>query len=267
MRSKGFITYLLLSALSLLLITLDLTDRVSALKDFLHYILFPSPQIAIKAVSETKKLGGNLTDIVRVFEKNRELRQRIEQLKYFEAQYKFLQKENDILRSLVGFSKTTERKMIPALVISRDPSRWFSTVIIDRGINDGIKPDMPVVAVSRKSIGLIGRTIESGDNFSKVMLITDPLSYVPAKISRSGEMCIVSGRERAELVIEYLSPGSDVRLGDQVVTSGIGEVFPGGIPVGLVGGRMVQGKTYFFQAPMEPEIKSGNIDKVLVITK
>jgi rod shape-determining protein MreC len=267
MKSKALITYLLLSALCLILITLNLTDRIGALRNFVSYVLYPTPYLAAKAVMETRKLGGNLSDIINVFEENKELSHKIEQLKFYEAQYRFLQKENASLKAMLGLSRQEHGRMVAASVVSRDPVNWYGTVIIDKGLSSGIMPDMAVVAVSGRSMGLVGRTVETGGGFSKVMLISDPLSYVPVKILRNGETCVAAGLGRAQLLLDYLSPGSDIRLGDGVITSGIGEIFPAGIPVGAVSGGVSQGKTYFFRAAVIPEVSPGEIDKVLVIVK
>jgi rod shape-determining protein MreC len=95
----------------------------------------------------------------------------------------------------------------------------------------GVSRDMPVIGAD----GLVGRTQDVGQVSSRVLLITDPLSRVPVIIERTGQAGLAAGRNQPTLVlIDRVGPDLPLRVGDRIVTSGDGGVYPPGVPVGVV---------------------------------
>lgn len=99
------------------------------------------------------------------------------------------------------------------------------------GAAAGVARDMPVIGAD----GLVGRTQDVGQISSRVLLLTDPLSRVPVIVERTGQAGIVAGRNQPTLVlIDRVGPDLPLRVGDRIVTSGDGGVYPPGVPVGVL---------------------------------
>jgi rod shape-determining protein MreC len=170
---------------------------------------------------------------------NAELRVQLQRQSEFE-------RENGRLRGLLAFQQTALWKMRAARVIARDPANWWRNVQIDLGRRDGIRADATVLTAE----GLVGRISEVSETRSRVVLIGDANCRVAAMVLEPA----APGRGRAEptvvdqgvittgasaldeSVVElgFLSKASQVRPGQEVRTSGLGGIFPKGIPIGHV---------------------------------
>lgn len=155
-------------------------------------------------------------------------------------------RENEHLRDMLDLKKTEKRRLIAAEVTSRgDSSGWWQSISIGKGTDDGVRPGMAVISVA----GLVGRVADSvGKHSSDVLLLTDGTMKASCRIQRSGLTGVLCGRGvalsgRAELEMiapadpfkmTYIDKDGDVVEGDEVVTSGLGGVFPEGILVGYV---------------------------------
>ena len=111
--------------------------------------------------------------------------------------------------------------------------------------------------------GLAGRVLECGSHSSKVLLISDPLSSVSVSISRTGEQGLVQG-QGSFLTVEYLDLASDAKPGDEVVTNGLGGIFPQGIPVGVLT-QVEVSASGFRRGILKPSVSLNRIREVLVL--
>lgn len=147
-----------------------------------------------------------------------------------------MQDENDELRQMLDLKKTqVDLTLIAASVSAKDPSGWYSTFTIDKGISDGIKEDQPVVNSNRELIGRIGRT---GDNWAEVVTLLDPQASIGAMVKRSGAIGILEGntelRYSNKSRFGYLSRDTDITTGDYLETSGQGGIYPKGLIIGKI---------------------------------
>lgn len=177
------------------------------------------------AVTPRKVLGKQLADLQ---EENQRLRLQLKQAGV-------IARENDRLRAALNWKKQTRWEVSLARVIGRDPSNWRQVILIDRGARDGVTENMPIVA----NEGLVGRVSSVGMTRSQVVLIGDPKCKVGAMIESTGEAGVVetgkSGALGRDIVaLNYIAGDSELKPGDRVLTSGLGTVFPKGIPVGTV---------------------------------
>ncbi len=128
-------------------------------------------------------------------------------------------------------SERTSKKQLIAKIISDSASPTKNIVAIDKGKNDGAFVGQNVIGIK----GLIGQVIETTFVSSKVILINDTSHNVPGEINRTGEKVIVSGtKDKNKLEIDFLDVNTDIRVGDIVSTSGLGERFKAKIPIGKV---------------------------------
>ena len=138
--------------------------------------------------------------------------------------------ENYRLSHLLEMRSRVGTEALAAKVIGKDATNWFRTILIDRGANEGIQRHMAVVTTE----GLVGRVVDVTAIAARVQLITDPESTVGILIQRSRIAGIAAGSQEGTVQIKYLPLMADVVAGDRVITSGMGGIFPKGIPLGRI---------------------------------
>ncbi len=202
-------------------------------------------------------------NLINVSKRNRQLLAEVARLQHDKNQMMELLLENDRLRQLLGFKAKMPLTMLPAQVVSRDPTNWFKTVVINKGKQDGITLKSTVVT----HVGLVGHVIELSDTAAKVLLITDFASRVSVLVQRTRAEGILAGVGKDISQIEYLSRLADVRAGDVIVSSGLGGVFPKGLKVGGVIKVRKQDYGLFQEVKVAPAADLSRLEEVLVIPK
>lgn len=180
-----------------------------------------------------------------------------------------LRRENQALREQLGFAQTLSYRYIPARVIARDPGNIFSTIVIDRGSRHGVHAGMPVVAYQGGLQGLVGRVVLAAALTSTVQPLTDPDSYVAARLADSrfdGLICGSAGRA-GSLTMSYVKKLAlqEVQYGELVITSGMGQVFPEGIHIGRVREMRAKGYEASLELEVEPIVDFSRLEYVFVI--
>jgi rod shape-determining protein MreC len=166
-----------------------------------------------------------------LLEDNRRLRTESLVLTAQTRQMASLRADNTRLRALLNSSALLQDDILAAelIGISPNPSRHF--VMLDKGERDGVFVGQPLIDAQ----GLMGQVIEVGPFSSRVLLITDSRHALSVQINRSGVRGIIEGiGELDQLELRHISATTDVREGDLLVTSGLGDRFPEGYPVAVV---------------------------------
>jgi rod shape-determining protein MreC len=165
---------------------------------------------------------------------NQALRRENEKLKFQVLQSEEIARENARLRQLAGWQAKESWRLKLANVVLRDPANWWRTIEIDLGSRDGIKTNMPVMSME----GLVGRVSAVKLTRSQVVLVGDPncrISAVVENETRDTGVIGASGPLDGTLVeMSYLSRNADLKPGQRVSTSGLGGIFPKGIPIGRI---------------------------------
>ncbi len=169
--------------------------------------------------------------------------------------------ETQRLQGLLAMRETWRAEFVAARVVGKDATNWFKTILIDRGSQAGLRRNLPVVAPD----GLVGRVVEVTPSTAKVQLITDPVSASGALMQRTRVTGIVVGNLDAGLRVRYLPLLADVVAGDEVVTSGMGGVFPKGIPVGRVTAVERKSGALFQEATLQPRVDFARLEEVLIL--
>ena len=169
------------------------------------------------------------------------------------------------LRHALDYRQRSVFRLVPAEVITRDASTWWRTVTINRGTADGIEGDMPVVTDE----GLVGKTTTVSANISIVLLVSDENCRVAAKVESSHEQGIVTGERVAGtltplLDLNFLNKQANLQPGQKAVTSGVGGVFPAGLPIGSVQSFSV--RALDGQARITPAVDLSHLEDVFVVT-
>ncbi len=147
-----------------------------------------------------------------------------------------LEEENATLRRALDFKQRSKYKLVPARVIARESGSWWSQILIDRGEDDGIEADMPVLT----EVGVVGKTTIVSKRSAYVLLLADENCKVAATIEGARDQGILSGAristsQAPELLIRFLPKSAEAKPGQKVYTSGVsGGVFPSGILIGTV---------------------------------
>lgn len=193
---------------------------------------------------------------------NKKLRKEIDLLTAQLTELKEALQENERLRGLLSFKQRIAPKSIPALVIGRDPSNWSSTLLINKGRRDGLEVNMPVISFK----GVVGKTAEVGPTLTKVILITNPDFRIGAIIQRTREEGLIYGTvDKKVCVMKYLPRESKVRVGDLVVSSGLGGIYPKGLLIGKVTGISEDLSQLYKNAYIVPAVNLSQLEEVLVI--
>lgn len=177
-----------------------------------------------------------------------------------------LEMENRRLREVLNLKERRWPRALAAHVSGRDPQRWFQEIVIDKGQDDGVAIDDPVVAVLGEREALVGRVVDAGAHVAKVMLIQDSLSAVAAGIQgNKAEDGIIEGTNGHDLMLKYMNRGSAVKIGDHVTTSGLGSAFPEGISIGWVEDISLDPRQLFLQARVRPALSASKLRLVLIL--
>ncbi|RCU49839.1 rod shape-determining protein MreC [Corallincola holothuriorum] len=146
-------------------------------------------------------------------------------------QFAQLKQENERLRALLGSSKrSTVRKMV-AEVFAVNSDRYSLQVVIDKGSFDGVYVGQPVLDHE----GVVGQIEDVGSTTSRVILIGDSLHSIPVRVHRNDVRAVLNGTgEVDKLALQYVAHSTDVRIGDLLISSGLGGRFPEGYPVAKV---------------------------------
>lgn len=173
-----------------------------------------------------------------------------------------LESENMRLRELLGSSFRLQERVQVAELLSVDLDPFYQHVIIDKGETFGVYEGQPVL----DSLGVMGQVAEVSQFSSRVVLLTDPSHSIPVQIVRNGLRAVVTGRGLGEnLQMEFLPHNADVRVGDLLVTSGLGGRFPVGYPVGkVISVNFPQGKS-FAEISVSPAARLATSREVMLV--
>jgi len=172
----------------------------------------------------------HIKELEGVREENRRLHQEVMELSLRNFWLNEEHLENSRLRELLGFKSQLEQKVIPTHVVAKDPNRRYFSVLINKGSQEGLKRNMPVVNMH----GLVGKIVDVSARSSVVQLMIDPSFRASAKDQRSRVFGIIKPGSGFTLRLDNVPLSEDVKIGDQVISSGLGGIFPPGIKIGVV---------------------------------
>lgn len=178
-----------------------------------------------------------------------------------------LENENERLRAYLGMkSKYPSFTFEEGMVISYSSGNYITTLTLNKGSIDGIEKNMPVVTPD----GIVGYVSEVGLNWCMVSTLIETATSVGAYIPRSGEVGIVSGdysmRYDGLCKVSYVNVDADIEVGDTVLSSGTGSVYPAGLEIGTVTAIDVDEYSRTIVATVKPSVEMKNMKWVMIIT-
>jgi rod shape-determining protein MreC len=240
-------------------------DTTRKLQAGIYQLLSPFLNSGSGLQKQITSVRSGLRSLEDLEKDNTSLRVENRQLKATNQALRDVEHEVNRLRHALNYRERSVFKLVPAEVIARDSSTWWRTVTINRGKEDKIETDMPVVTDE----GLVGKTTTVGSNISVVLLISDENCKVATTVEGTREQGIVSGERVAGgltplLNLNFLSKQADLKPGQKAFTSGVGGVFPSGIPIGVV--KTFRVRELDGQAQLTPAVDMTHLEDVFVVT-
>jgi rod shape-determining protein MreC len=197
-----------------------------------------------------------------VRQENRDLRYEIENLRLKQVRLSEDAAQAQRLQVLLGFKEQFISKTVAAQVIGFSGSDLSRAVYIDKGVQDGIGRDMVVITAD----GVVGKVLRVYSSTSLVLLINDQTSGVGAILQNSRLQGVLRGTPSGEVVLEKILSDEQVQPGEPVLTSGGDQIFPKGLPAGVVI-AVSRGPESFLNIRLHAAANLGKLEEVLVITR
>jgi rod shape-determining protein MreC len=263
-RTTG--VFIALIVLSLALVTIDLRasgEGIGAtLRDGTQAAFAPVQRAVAAATRPVADFFENISDMFSLRQENLQLRVRVAELERELQETEGLQVRLDELEALLGVKPPQDLDSITAQVVAVGVSEFDHLRVIDKGSNDGVGVDMPVI----DQAGLIGRVVAVTGSVARIRLITDPTVNIVVRVQRTGETGVLRGRGSGAMDLRMFSTNTAVVVGDVLITAD--GRFPAGIPVATVT-VAARSEVGFLTTTASPVAGVTRIDfvKVLVFTR
>jgi len=253
----------IVAAVCLTLLTLQMRGYAAGASDAVALVTTPIQTALARAGRGAVGVWDTYLDWKRVRADNRRLRAESERLRVEALRVDETLEENKRLRRLLALKEALPFETLSGEVIAREWGGWMRSLTVNRGRGDGVARLTAVIAPE----GLVGRVVEARTGASIVQVLTDPASTVGAHVTRTRTPGIVEGDPRSTLRFKYMArDGAGIRVGDLVVTSGHGGLFPRGVPIGRVRAIDDRGSALFHYAHLTPAVDFARIGEVLLLT-
>ncbi len=210
---------------------------------------------------DVKDLLVNLTNIGDLEKENKKLRLEVNGLQSKNAMMTADIQENESLKRALGFKDNSGFQTVAASITFFDPTNVRESIVIDKGAKDGIKPKMAATSEGF----LIGRVTDVYANSAKILLITDPLSDVPAQIPDINADGLVQGQIGMGIIMNQIQQDAALQEGQNVITSGLGGGYPKGLLIGKIENITKQNNSIFQSASIRTQIDFNTLERVQII--
>jgi len=232
------------------------------LRNFFYAVSSPFQRTLWQAGDKTANFFGMFAVIKKKEEKIGELERENQKLIAEISALKELKNENKNLRDALGVGLQKDFKLSFAQIIGKDISQDF--ILINKGAEDGILEDMPVITSQKILLGKISRTYK---NFSKVVLLSNKKMSFDVNIQSSADISGVGkGKGNSKIVIGLIPREKNILKGDLVVSGGLGGTFPKGLLVGRIKKVEKKDTEAFQNIEIEPAFNIGKLGGLFIIT-
>ncbi|HJP19274.1 MAG TPA: rod shape-determining protein MreC [Nitrospinota bacterium] len=224
-------------------------------------IVSPFQSIFFYSIKKVQDTWNNYISLTQVRKNNLYLKEEINKLNHEVLKYTEQKKSFERLSKMLKYKSGSDREMILASVVGSDAISWSKMITINKGSNDGLKKNMAVVSHE----GLVGHIIQTVPYYSKVLLITDVRSAVDALDQEKRTRGVVIGKGSDICEMKYIPQDADIRVGQSVISSGLGGVFPKGLLIGKVSKVEETNKGLFKNVVVTPSVKISFLEEVFVL--
>lgn len=226
-------------------------------------VLTPVQSLLVRVHRGALGFWANYLDWKSVRRENASIRGENEQLRVQTLQAGETREENTRLRRLLVLRDRLPLATVAGEVIGREAGGWVRSLTVNRGRGDGIAQQTPVIMPE----GLVGRVVQVHRGAAVIQLLNDPASTVGAVVQRTRTAGLVEGDAGGAVRFKFMArDGASVAPGDLVVTSGLGTLFPKGLPVGRVVKIEDKGSALFHFAVLAPAVDFSRVEEVLLVT-
>ncbi|HWN02391.1 MAG TPA: rod shape-determining protein MreC [Candidatus Dormibacteraeota bacterium] len=226
-------------------------------------VLTPVQSLLVRVHRGALGFWANYLDWKSVRRENAAIRGENEQLRVQTLQAGETREENTRLRRLLAVRDRLPLATVAGEVIGREAGGWVRSLTVNRGRGDGIAQQTPVIMPE----GLVGRVVQVHRGAAVIQLLNDPASTVGAVVQRTRTAGLVEGDAGGAVRFKFMArDGASVAPGDLVVTSGLGTLFPKGLPVGRVVKIEDKGSALFHFAVLAPAVDFSRVEEVLLVT-
>lgn len=269
LKNKKYLIVTAILIVSIIIVYFSAVDRENTLAydNAVGYIVEPVATLFEAVSNKVSDFFDYFTNKKMLVNKYQELDNKVMELEHTNSKLQSLEIENERLRGLLNFKEQNpDFKLSACTVISKDTSNYYSTFLIDKGSNDGIGTNMPVVGAK----GVIGYVVETGATFAKVQTVIEGGSSLGCVVTRTGNTAVCEGNtsllKDGLLTMIYVSKEMNLVEGDIIETSGLGEIYPKGLAIGRIKKIETEAITKTQYAIIQPVEDFDFIREVFVIT-
>lgn len=249
--------------ITLLFITSRHRSSFYGLSQFAVPLVAPFQKAITHTIHFTKDVWNHYFFLVSVANENDHLKKKLRKAVERNRELNEIALSNARLRNLLKFQNSTSTKTLAAEVVGKDPSPWYKTIIIDKGSAEGVKKWQPVVIPE----SIVGHVMDVSTHYAKVLLIVDRNSAVDARVQRTRARGIIRGETKGRFFFNFVLRKDDIKVGDQVVSTGFDGVFPKGFPIGSVSGIIRKNSGIFQDVYVSPLVDFDKLEEVMVLLK
>ncbi len=257
------IVLILIGGALLILFSYPKTSEGGPFCEALYTALRPFQQAVTTIHNRVSSVWQSYVALVNVRAQNHALKEEIRRLKSEKVVLLDKESENKRLKKLLGLKASHDFPSLAAQVIGEDASGWYRTLLINRGSEDGVHPDMPVTVAE----GVVGRVDSCSRDMARVLLLTDPNHSVDCRVARTRDRGVLTGSLERGCILRYINLKSGIQPEDEVITSGLDGIFPRGLPVGKVESIEKGYQGLFWEARVRPAVDFSEIEEVLVVLR
>ncbi|MDD5687321.1 MAG: rod shape-determining protein MreC [Elusimicrobia bacterium] len=250
--------------ISIIILNFNLNPTIKAVRDFLFYMIISPYSKANFTISSVSNLGVNIRELIDVHKQVLELKNKNQELLHDLVRLKTLEIENGRMSELLKYKRKTPIKTTIARIIATPPQQYYKTIIIDKGLDDGLSENRAVYGFYKERFGIVGQLITVEKEYSQVLVITNRISKIPARVLSTNVDGIIVGRETNELEMMWIPTDADIKIGDEVVSSPASEIFPAGVSIGRIVSISESGHLLFKSAKVIPTIPTFQLTDVFI---
>ena len=259
-RSVAVATVLIIFSLFILSFNLKQPHETGIVRKIILETAAPFENSIDSVLSGIREAWKRYIFLVGLEDENRLLKRKVDILTSEIVNHREAYLEGLRLKEHLGLREKTELPMITARVIGKEGASIFKTIVVNKGTKDGIKIGLPVLSVE----GVVGRVVETSWNISRILLVIDFNSNADVLVQSSRAHGVLQGGGSAGCILKYIERSEEIKIGDLVLTSGLGGVFPKGLLLGTVVGVNRKDPGLFQKIDILPAVNFSRLEEVSI---